>query len=83
MPKDHSRSLNSYSPDSLPVRMSVAEAATRLGVCQQTVRNMANAGQIAWFWGSGRIRPSGLIAQSVEDFIARKSQIRTTENASH
>lgn len=83
MQKDHSHTGAIVSRVSSPVRMSVAEAATRIGVCEQTVRNMANAGQLAWFWGSGTIRPSGVIAQSVEDFIARKSSTGKTENASH
>ena len=83
MPKDHSQSEVRVSRGSSPVRMSVADAATRIGVCEQTVRNMANAGQLAWFWGSGTIRPSGVIAQSVEDFIARRSTAGTSGNASH
>lgn len=77
MPRDHKRSDVEELPVNKTVRMSVAEAAEMIGVCEQTVRNMANAGIIAWFWGSGKIRPSGVMASSVRDFISRK---RTTEN---
>ena len=51
-----------------PLRMTVAEAARRIGVCRQTVRNYANAGRLKWFWGNGTRRPSGLLAASVEAF---------------
>ena len=50
------------------VRMSVTDAAKRLGVCRQTVRNLAHEGKLQWFWGGGSIRPSGVVAKSVEEF---------------
>ena len=50
-------------------KVSVAEAARRLGMCKQTVRNMANSGKIKWAWGNGPERPCGIIWQSVEDYI--------------
>lgn len=57
---------------SATVRMSVNEAARRLGVCRQTVRNLAHGGKLQWFWGGGSIRPSGVVARSVEDFMGNR-----------
>jgi len=54
----------------LAVRMSVADAARRLGVCTKTVRSLAHAGRLEWFWGNGSVRPSGLMAASVLNFCA-------------
>ena len=63
-----------------PLRMTVAEAARRIGVCQQTVRNYAHAGRLKWFWGNGTRRPSGLLASSVEAFV-RSAEGRCREDA--
>ena len=52
-------------------RMPVAVAARLLGVCEQTVRNMASIGRLTWFYGSGSVRPSGLVAASVYAFIRK------------
>ena len=52
----------------MAVRMSVADAARRLGVCAKTVRSLAHAGRLEWFWGNGSVRPSGVIAASVLSF---------------
>lgn len=54
---------------SKPSRMTVAEAARIIGVCPQTVRNLAHAGKLSWFWGNGTERPSGLVASSVSRFL--------------
>ncbi len=62
--KDHSSSSRKG------MRMSVSDAAALLGVCPQTVRNLAHAGRIKWFWGAGCERPSGVVSDSVASFAA-------------
>lgn len=60
----------------LAVRMSVADAARRLGVCAKTVRSLAHAGRIEWFWGNGSVRPSGVIAASVLSFAKTRRGLK-------
>ena len=66
-----------YGKDSgLAVRMSVADAARMLGVCRKTVRSLAHAGRIEWFWGNGIVRPSGVMAASVIEFAQSRKGCR-------
>lgn len=53
--------------------ISFTEASRRLGRRNpQFARNLAKAGKLRCVYGSGKgLRPCGVIAKSVEDFIAR------------
>lgn len=59
-------------------KISVAEAARRMGVCESTVRNMANSGKIKWAWGNGNKRPHGIIWQSVVDYVEGRNAQKAT-----
>lgn len=64
---------SSASPKADDLVISFTEASRRLGRRNpQFARNLAKAGKLRCVYGSGKgLRPCGVIAKSVEDFIAR------------